>query len=66
MKVMMYGLYGGMANTECYYRSLGDCFDFVNDIKYATNLTTDEANRVIENSDWYCAGYRAEGMKIVE
>lgn len=66
MKIMMYGLYGGMADTKCYYRKLGDCFDFVNDIKYASDLTDDEANHIIENGDWYRDCYKADGIKIVD
>ena len=65
MKIMMYGLYGGTPNTECYYRRLGHCFDFVNVFDLGTELTVEEAREFLEHGDWYLKQYNADGMKMV-
>lgn len=62
--VKMIGLYG-LPNQTAYYRKQGDgCFDFVNDKKYASELTISEAVKIIFVSDWYCKGYNAEKMRL--
>ena len=58
----MIGLYG-MENSKAYYRKIGDgCFDFVNDKKFASDITREEAKKIMESQDWYLKQYNAEFM----
>ena len=62
MFVRMNGLYG--MNCTAWYRKSGDCFDFVNDKKYASDLLPEECERIVKYSDWYCKQFGAANMTI--
>ena len=65
MYIKMIGLYG-MENSKAYYRKIGDgCFDFVNDKKFASDITREEAEKIMENQDWYLKQYKAEFMVMM-
>lgn len=64
MYIKMIGLYG-FETQKAWFRKLGDGFDFVNHKEFASDLTAEEASRVMEHSDWYCDQYQAEVL-IVE
>lgn len=64
MKIKMNKLYG-LENSVAYYRSIGDCFDFVSTIDLATELTEDEANEVMKYKDTYCKQYGASSMEVI-
>lgn len=67
MKVYIYNLYGIKDGKRAYYRKNGDyCFDFVNSIEFASELTEEEVNEIMEHKDWYCKQFNAEGMEKVE
>lgn len=59
----LYGLHDGHC---AYYRKLGDCFDFVNDVKYSSELTGEEVEKIMSYRDWYLNQYKAEEMLIEE
>ena len=62
MYIKMVGLYG-MENHKAYFREIGDgCFDFVNDKKFASDITREEAEKIMESQDWYLKQYNAEFM----
>lgn len=61
MKVFIKNLYGFKDGSKAYYRKQGvGCFDFVNDIKFASDLTEEEAKKVLERGEWYKAQYNAD------
>ena len=62
MFIIMVGLYG-IEGMVAYYRKNGDCFDFVSDIKFASELTEEECERVLKYEDWYCKQYNADHME---
>ena len=62
MYIKMVGLYG-FENTKAYYRKIGDgCFDFVNNKKFASDITREEAEKIMKSQDWYLKQYNAEFM----
>lgn len=66
MIVKMIGLYG-LENQKAYFRKVGKyCFDFVNDKKFASDLSKEEAEKVMENKDWYLKNYNADIMFIMD
>lgn len=66
MIIKMMGLYG-FDDTKAYFRKIGDgCFDFVNDKKYASNLSIEEAEEVMKYKDWYLNNYKADIMFIID
>lgn len=65
MIIKMTGLYG-LENTFAYYRKLGDCFDFVNSIEYASELTKEEVEVVFEHKDWYLKQYAAKNLMVID
>lgn len=65
MKIKIINLYGIKDGCEAYYRKLGDCFDFVSSIEYASDLTANEVNKVLEYRDWFLKQYNAEKMIVV-
>lgn len=64
MYIVIHNLYGLNDGRKAYFRKLGDCFDFVNDKKYATPLTPIEMGEIFKYSDWYCKQYNASHMTI--
>lgn len=64
MKIAIVNLYGIKDGDKSYLRKLGDCFDFVNDKKFGTELTEDEAADVLKHKDFYLKMYNAEKMLI--
>lgn len=69
MFVRMVNLYNKTWNIQghdAWYRKLGDCFDFVNRKEFASDLTEEEARRVMEHADWFCNQYGAEKIIVEE
>lgn len=67
MKIKMNGLYG-IEKATAYLRLSGlnnCCFDFVNDIKLATDLTEKQAEKEMSHSEWYCKQFDAKNLEIV-
>ena len=64
MIIKMTGLYG-LENSDAYYRKLGLCFDFVNSIEHASELTADEVAKVTRHKDWYLKQYGAKDLEII-
>lgn len=65
MKVRMNNVYG-ISGVYAYYRKDGDCFSFAATEKNATDMSVEDANKVLEHSDWYCKQFGAESMCLVE
>lgn len=65
MIIRLTGLYG-LEDTKAYFRERGDCFDFVNDIRFASNLTEEDAVKIIDSGEWYKKLYAATGIEIIE
>lgn len=67
--IKMSGLYGDEQYTS-YYRSQGDCcFDFVNEIKFASKFETSDdkiIKTVMKNYTWYLYRYEASKLEVVE
>ena len=60
MIIKMMGLYG-FDNTKAYFRNIGDgCFDFVNNKKYASDLSREEAEEIIDNPTQALEDYRQQ------
>ncbi len=59
MKVYIKNLYGFNDGRKAYYRKQGLCFDFVNSIEFASDLTEEEANKVLAHGEWYKDQYKA-------
>lgn len=66
VRIKMTGLYG--FDHCAWFRKLGDCFDFVNDIKFASVMKRSEAEKIIEGSgaDWYVKQYNAKAIFVEE
>lgn len=55
--------YGIEDGWKMYYRKSGiNCFDFVNSIEYASELTEEEVNEIMEYSEDYKKMYNASKM----
>ena len=66
MIIKMMGLYG-FDDTKAYFREIGDgCFDFVNNKKYASDLSREEAEKVMKHKDWYLNNYKADIIFIMD
>lgn len=66
MKIAINNLYGIKDGHKAYYRKQGIyCFDFVNNIEYASELTQDEVDRIMKSADWYCKQYNASDMEVI-
>lgn len=60
MKVFIKNLYGFNDGRKAYYRKQGSgCFDFVNSKEYASDLTKEEADRVLAHGEWFKNQYKA-------
>lgn len=67
MFVKMVGLYGLDDSHISYYRKQGRyCFDFVFDIEYASPLTEEECDKILDGADWYCKQYNANRLEVVK
>lgn len=65
MKVYIQNLYGMNDGNKAYYRKQGvHCFDFVNDKKYASNLSEDETKEILRYKSYYTKMYGALKMGI--
>ena len=63
--IKLEGLYGN-EKFNAYYRENGDCFDFVNDKKYATAFSNqDKILKILDHAGWYCKQYNASSMSVV-
>lgn len=63
MIIKMVGLYG-FDNAKAYFRKIGDCF--VSNKKYASNLSSEEAEEVMKHKDWYLNNYKADIMFVID
>lgn len=60
--VKLIGLYGD-AERYAYFHKIGDgCFDFTGNKKYASELTREEAAKVLQHKDYYINMYAARDM----
>ena len=65
MKIKIIGLYG-FEDETAYFRKLGKyCYDFVNTVKYASDLTSDEVNSILKDKDYYLNQYNADIMVVI-
>lgn len=64
MKVYIKNLYGFNDGKKAYYRKLGLCFDFVNSKQFASDLTKEEAEKVLAHGEWYKKQYNASEIGI--
>ena len=64
MYIVIHNLYGLNDGRKAYFRKLGDCFDFVSDKKFASDLTQQECEKIISQKDWYCEQYNASDMTV--
>lgn len=65
MKVMILGLYG-LDYTKAWYRKDGNCFDFVNDEKFASNLSIGEVAHILKYKEWYLKQYAANRLVVTD
>ena len=65
MKIKIVGLYG-INNCDAYYRKIGHGFDFVKDRKLASELSTEEAYKLMQHTARYLKQYNAEGLMVIE
>ena len=61
----MVGMYG-TRNCDAYYRKIGQCFDFVNDKKLASEFSSEEVKRIVQHTENYLKQYNAEGLMVIE
>lgn len=67
MKVYLKNLYGIKNGSKSYYRKQGKyCFDFCCKKEDASDLTKEEALRILDYADWYKKQYNASVMGIEE
>lgn len=64
MYLALHNLYGMKSDRKSWYRKNGDCFDFVNDKSFATDMTPEECKRVKRHEIYYCLQYNASHMTI--
>lgn len=65
MKVYIKNLYGINDGAKAYYRKQGSgCFDFVNSIEYASDLTESEVERIMNHAEWYKNQYKANEIGV--
>ena len=67
MKVYIKNLYGINDGRKAYYRKQGiGCFDFVNQKKFASDLTAEEVAKILAHSDFYTKMYGADIIETEE
>ncbi len=64
MNVFIQNLYGINDGRKAYYRKLGLCFDFVGSKKYASDLTQEEVNKIMNHAQWYKKQYNASEIGV--
>lgn len=64
MKVYIKNLYGIKDGRKAYYRKLGDCFDFVNSIEFASDLTNGEVEKIMIHGEWYKDQFKASDIGV--
>lgn len=66
MFVKMSGLYG-LNDSDAWYQKVGDgCFQFVNDRKFASDMSEPECRNVLEHGEWSMNQYNASVISIVD
>lgn len=65
MKIKIVGLYG-INNCDAYYRKIGNGFHFVKDRKLASELNSEEANKIMQHTTRYLKQFNAEGLMVIE
>ena len=67
MTVFIKNLYGINNNRKAYFRKQGNgCFDFVNQKKFASDLTAEEVAEILAYSDFYKNTYSANEIGTEE
>ena len=65
MKIFIKNLYGIQDDKKAFYRKQGiGCFDFVNSIEFASDLTKEEVKNILNHSEWYLNQYNADKMGV--
>lgn len=65
MKIFIRNLYGFKDSRKAYYRKQGVyAFDFVSDESLASDLSADEAFKILEDADFYKYQYGADKIGI--
>ena len=64
MKIRMNGLYG-IDTITAWYRKNGDLFNFAPKKEFASELTKEEADKVMEHAEWYLNQFNATSMQIM-
>lgn len=65
MKIAMHNLYEMKGTEPAWFRKVGlYCFDFTWKKEFASDLTEEEALKIIKDAEWYCKQYRASHMTI--
>ena len=65
MKVYIQNLYGIKDGRKSYYRKQGiGCFDFVNSKDFASDLTKEETENILNYSEWYMKQYNADKISV--
>lgn len=67
MTVYIKNLYGIKEDCKAYYRKNGECcFEFVNQKKFASDLTVEEVAGILANRDYYTKMYGADTIGTEE
>ena len=65
MKVYIQNLYGIKDGRKSYYRKQGiNCFDFVNSKDFASDLTKEETEKILNYAEWYMIQYNADTISV--
>lgn len=65
MYIKMSGLYG--LDHNAWYQKVGDgCFQFVNDKRFASDMSETECQKVLEHGEFYLNGYNADMISITD
>lgn len=65
MKIKMIGVYG-VEDMESYFKSMGDgCFEFTWSEDWASDLTEEEAEKILANKSWYRNMYGAKDLVVI-
>ena len=56
----------GIQGSDGWYRKLGDCFDFVSQKEFASDLTEEECETIMATKERYCKMYDAFALIVIE
>lgn len=66
MFIYIQNLYGANDGKKAYYRKIHDCFDFVSSKDKASQLSKEEAEKIMSYAKSYKSQYNASVMGIEE